>query len=46
MENISSLINQDKFQEALEIIESYETQNPKYGNSGDTSLVYTLVGVK
>lgn len=28
MKSISSLINQDKFQEALERIESYETQNP------------------
>lgn len=28
MKNISSLINQDKFQKALERIESFETQNP------------------
>jgi tetratricopeptide (TPR) repeat protein len=39
MKNISSLINQDKFQEALERIESYERQNPN-----DKTLQFNKLG--
>ena len=39
MKKISSLINQDKFQEALERIKSYETQNPN-----DKTLQFNKLG--
>lgn len=39
MKNISSLINQDKFQEALEEIKNYEKQNPN-----DNTLQFNKLG--